>query len=39
MVSLFNGPGSIRAVLADFTGALCVFAIPYAFGLMCWAFN
>ena len=39
----FTGPGSIRRLIrktiCDAIGAFCVFAIPYVFGLIIWAFN
>ena len=40
----FTGPGSIRRLIAETVaglaiGAFCVFAIPYVFDLIIWAFN
>ena len=32
-------PGLIRKTICDAIGAFCVFAIPYVFGLIIWAFN
>ena len=29
----------IRKTICDAIGAFCVFAIPYVFGLIIWAFN
>lgn len=30
-------PGLIRETIGDAIGALCVFAIPYVFGIIIWA--